>query len=387
MLTRRTLLAAMAIAPGWAELGRGQEVFWNAWGGDDGTNRFIAWTAERVRALHGITLHHVKLRDTADAVARIVAEKAAGREHGGSVDMLWLNGPNFLALRSRNLLLGPLLDQLPNAKFVDRAGKPATVIDFTVPTEGYEVPWRMAQVCFIRDAAGLPDPPRSAAALLDWAVAHPGRTTHPEARNFLGATFLKTALLELAPETGPLYVPPTDQAYAAATAPLWRWYDALRPALWRRGRQFPASGPAQRSLMNDGELDLMISFNPSEAAVAVVAGTLPASVRVSGFARGTIGNASDNAIPRDAAHPEGAMLVLDFLLSPEAQAKGQDIRMMGAPTVLAIDRLSLSDQELFKALPMAPALPEPGALGPVLLEPHPAWMDRLAADWERRVTG
>jgi len=109
-------------------------------------------------------------------------------------------------------------------------------------------------------------------------------------------------------------------------------------------------------------------------------------VRVSGFTRGTIGNASHNAIPRNAAHPEAAMLVLDFLLSPEAQATAQDIRMMGAPTVLALDRLSPADRALFDALPTAPALPAPGALGPALLEPHPGWMDRLATEWERRVT-
>lgn len=395
MLSRRTLLAALALAPAaraqesaWdavVRAGQGGDVYWNAWGGDDRTNAFIAWVTDRVKALHGITLHHVRLRDTADAVARIVAEHVAGRERGGSVDMLWVNGPNFLALRRQDLLLGPILDELPNAAFVDRTGKPATVTDFTVPTDGYEVPWRMAQVCFIRDSDRLPDPPPSMAAMLTWAEAHPGRTTHPLARNFLGATFLKTALLELAPDAAPLYVPPTDAAYDAATAPLWAWYGALRPALWRGGKQFPESGPAQRALLNDGELDLMISFNPSEAATGIEAGTLPASARVSGLARGSIGNASFNAVPRDAAHPEAAMLVLDVLLSPEAQAKDQDVREAGAGTVLDVARLSPADQALFADLPASPALPKPGELGPPLLEPHPGWMDRLAADWERRV--
>lgn len=397
MLSRRTVLAALALAPAaaraqgsaWAAIeraGRGQDVYWNAWGGDDRTNAFIAWAAGRVLALHGVKLHHVRLRDTADAVARIVAERAAGRERGGSVDMLWLNGPNFLALRRQDLLLGPILDKLPNAALVNRVGKPATVIDFTVPTDGYEVPWQMAQVCFIRDADRVPDPPLSAEALLAWAEAHPGRTTHPGARNFLGATFLKTALLQLAPDSEPLYEPPTDAAYEAATAPLWSWYGKLHPALWRGGTQFPESGPAQSSLLNDGELDFVISFNPSETATGIAAGTLPPSARVSGLTRGTIGNASFNAIPRDAAHPDGAMLVLNFLLSPEAQAKGQDVRMMGAENVLDLARLSPADRALFAALPSSPALPKPGELGPPLLEPHPGWMDRLAADWERRVT-
>jgi len=39
---------------------------------------------------------------------------------------------------------------------------------------------------------------------------------------------------------------------------MWAWYDALRPHLWRQGRQFPDNGPAQRQLMNDGEIDMIL---------------------------------------------------------------------------------------------------------------------------------
>ena len=76
-LTRRGLaaLAALATLParaqpaGWdgiAARARGQTVAFNAWAGDERTNAFIAWAAERVQALHGITLRHVRLRDTGE---------------------------------------------------------------------------------------------------------------------------------------------------------------------------------------------------------------------------------------------------------------------------------------------------------------------------------
>ena len=86
--------------------------------------------------------------------------------------------------------------------------------------------------------------------------------------------------------------------------------------------------------MNDGEIDLMISFNPSEAAVSINAGLLPDSVRTFVFAKGTIGNTSFVAIPYNAAHKEGAMVVADFLLEPATQAHAQDYRQMGNFTVL-----------------------------------------------------
>src|SRR3546814_13191597 len=68
----------------WPEIlkvAEGQAVYWNAWGGDARVNAYIAWVGDQVKERYRITLHHVKLADTADAVSRVVAERAAGKEH------------------------------------------------------------------------------------------------------------------------------------------------------------------------------------------------------------------------------------------------------------------------------------------------------------------
>ena len=403
-LTRRFLAASLALLPAvargqgapaeapdlpWdqvAAAARGQAVNWNAWAGDERTNDFIAWTAREVEARHGVTLRHVRLRDTSEAVARVVTERAAGRNRDGAVDLVWINGPNFLAMKQQALLLR-FADRLPNFALVDTMGKPATVTDFTVPVESLAAPWRMAQIVFINDGARLPNPPRTMAAMGDWARAHPGRLTHPSVRNFLGATFLKQALYELTPDRAVLALPATDAGFAPATETLWRWYDALRPSLWHGGRQFPESGPAQRNLLNDGEIDLMVSFNPAEADSDVAAGLLPDAVRTYVLDGGTIGNCSFVAIPYNASAPEAAMVVANFLLSPEAQARAQDPRGMGNPTVLDLARLLPADRALFDALPHGANTPTAAELGRPLPEPHPSWMTRITADWERRTSG
>ena len=365
---------------------REQSVNFNAWGGDEKTNAFIAWVGIEVARRYGITLSHIKLRDTAEAVTRVVAERAAGRNAGGTVDLIWLNGPNFLALKTQRLLYGPLGATLPNYRFVDTTHIRSNVVDFTIPVDGFASPWRRAQIVFVYDSHRINDVPHSMLQLLVWAKRHPGRTTHPSVRNFLGATFLKQALYELAPDAAQLQQPATDASFARLTAPLWIWYDQLRPLLWRHGEQFPDNGPAQRQLLNDGEIDLMISFNPAEAAVAQSAGQLPASVRTVVFDGGTIGNTSFVAIPYNAAHKEAAMVVANFLLEPSTQARAQDYREIGAFTVLDIDALSAADRALFDALPRHPALPANADLRTPLPEPHPSWMTRIAAQWERRYT-
>ena len=381
--------AGPALAQAWDEVvarARGQTVNWNAWAGDEKTNAFIGWVGAEVEKRYGVKVNHVKLKDTAEAVTRVVAEKSAGRDSGGSVDLVWINGPNFLAMKEQRLLFGPFTKAMPNYARVDTTNLRSNVIDFTIPVDGMESPWRRAQIVFVYDGKRVQVPPRSVPDLLQWAKEHPGRLTHPSVRNFLGSTFLKQALYELAPDPAVLQRPATDENFAAVTAPLWTWYDALRPVLWRQGRQFPENGPAQRQLMNDGEIDMMISFNPSEAAVSVNAGLLPDTVRTFVFAKGAIGNTSFVAIPYNAANKEGAMVVADFLLEPATQARAQDYREMGNFTVLDFAKLTPAERARFDALPKSAALPTNAQLGTILLEPHPSWMTRIASEWEKRYT-
>lgn len=376
-------------AADWAAIetaARGQTVHWHAWGGDPRTNDFIDWVGQRAAEDHGITLRHVKLSDTAEAVTRVIAERAAGRDGGGAVDMIWINGPNFLSMKERGLLHGPFLDRLPNARFLDLSPGAAAVTDFTVPTEGYSAPWRLAKFVLMHDAARVPDPPRSMAALLDWARANPGRFTHPAVSNFMGASFLKQALAELAPDPALLAAPPTDETFAMATEPLWGWYDALRPHLWRGGAGYPENESVLQQMLGDAEVDFAMAFDPAAAAAGVERGLLPETVRTLSPEGGALGNISFVAIPYNASSPEAAMVLANLLLDPAVQARAQDIRHLGAFSVLDPARLGAEDRAAFDALPTAPALPRLEDLGPTLPEPHPAWMTRLAEAWSARYT-
>ena len=394
-LIRRLILAgiaALAAAPGqaqsWNDIlreAKGHEVYWNAWAGDPSVNAYIGWVVEEVRRRFGIALVHVKIGDTAEAVSRVLAEAAAGRRSGGSVDLIWINGENFAALKERRLLYGPFAQSLPHFALVDTAAKPTTLIDATVPTEGYEVPWGAAQFVMIVEGVRIPAPPRSMAELLDWARSNPGRLTYPAPPDFVGTTFLKQALIELRPEARDLLQRPVEEArFAQETAPLWAFLDALHPHLWRAGRAFPQNGPAARTLLADGETDIAFSFNPAEATAAIAQGLLPDTARTVAFAQGSIGNSHFLAIPANASAPSAAMVVADFLLSPEAQAKKQDPSVWGDFTVLALDRLGPDDRRRFAALPLGPAALAPDRLGPALPEPHPSWTLRLEQEWRRR---
>lgn len=382
-------LALPAAAQDWQETleaARGQTVYWNAWGGDGRTNAFIEWVGQQTEDLYGVSVEHVKLSDTAEAVTRVVSEKAAGRDEDGSVDLIWINGPNFLTMKEQGLLQGPFVSDLPNARYVDLSEDAPAAVDFTEPVEGMESPWRLAKFVFIHDSERVDSPPASMAAMVDWAEANPGRLTHPDPSNFMGATFLKQALIELAPARHALQQPVTDEAWEAAAEPLWQWYDALRPNLWRDGESFPENESVQHQLLNDGAVDISMAFDPAAAASLIEQGLLPETARVFVPEGGSLGNVSFVAIPYNAAHKEGAMVVANFLLDPATQAHMQNIEVLGSYSVLDPETLDAEARAAFDALPDAPALPALEDLGETLLEPHASWMTRLTQAWTERYT-
>ncbi len=370
----------------WGEIekkARGQTVVFNAWGGSERINAYLAWAGEQVMKDFGIKLEHVKLTDTVEAVKRVRTEKAAGRNADGSIDLVWINGENFLAMKREAMLFGPWAESLPSFRFVDVEGKPTTRIDFAEPVQGLEAPWGMAQLTFFADRAKTPNPPRSTVALLDFAKANPGRVTYPKPPQFLGTTFLKQTLMDLTPaaDRAAFYKPFDATAFTKIAEPLWKHLDALHPHLWRNGKQFPANPAAVRQMMTDGELQLAFTFNPNEAANEIAAGRLPASVASYQFDSGTIGNTHFLAIPFNSKAKEGAQLVANFLLSPAAQARKGDIKIWGDPTVLAPAKMNAQDAALFNAA-KAPGQVE--RFAPVIPEPHGSWVDPMEKEWLKR---
>jgi putative thiamine transport system substrate-binding protein len=379
-------IAAPVIAqttPAWSLIetqARGQTVYFNAWGGSEAINAYIQWAAGVVLQQYGVKVEHVKVTDAADVVKRVRNEKAAGKADG-TVDMVWINGENFLTMKREGLLFGPFAEKLPSYAYVDVQGKPTTRIDFSEPVDGMEAPWGMAQLTFMADSKRVPHPPKNLTELLAFAKANPGRVTYPRPPNFHGTTFVKQALLDVNADRTALYQPVSQEKLAKATAPLWAYLDALHPHLWRAGKQFPNTAAAVVQMMADGELLLALTFNPNEAANEIAAKRLPTSVASYQFSSGTIGNTHFLAIPVNASAKAGAQVFINFLLGAQAQARKADIAIWGDPTVLALDKLPTAQRSLFAANPL------PGQVSisaPTIPEPHGSWVDPLEKEWLKR---
>ena len=378
-----TAASATELTDSWQDTvanAKGQTVYFNAWGGGDRINSYINWAAGRIAEEYDVTLEHVKIGDIAEVVGQLEAAKAVGKDSDGNVDLMWVNGENFAAMKRNDLTWGAFADNLPNASVLKDSE--SLTMDFSIPVEGLESPWGGAQLVFIYDSATVSAPPESAASLLEFLNAD-GRFAYPAPPVFQGTTLVKQLLHELTGDRDSLTKPVADADFAAVTEPLWAYLDQLHPLLWGNGKTWPSSAEQTRQLLDDGEIDIAISFNPNEASAAVKGGQLPDSVRTYTFDDGTIGNTHFVTIPYNAKAKAGAMLVANFFISAEAQARKADPEFWGDPTVLDLEKLSDDDQALFAKIDLGPwALPM--GTGKTLPEPHASWAEALEAEWLKR---
>lgn len=364
---------------------QGQTVFFNAWGGSEVINDYLQWVRVEVRSRYGIDLRHVRISDTSDVVARVLAEQAAGRTQGGSVDLVWINGDNFKAMQEQGLLLPPWTFNLPNYALLDHANKPTLSMDFSTPVNHQEAPWGMAQLTFMYNSLRIDQPPQSMSELLVLAQSNPGRVTYPALPSFYGTTFVKQAMLELAEHPDVFYQPLAEVTDPEVhLAPLWRFLDDLHVVAWQQGRAFPRDAQQMMQMLDDGELLISLTFNPYDVANAIATGQLAETVKPYVHASGTIANTHFVAIPFNANAPAAAQVVANFLMSPEAQARKADIHVWGDPTVLSMAALSSEQRDLFASATSGPGLLTAEDLANVRLEPHASWVSYLEQQWQRR---
>lgn len=367
------------------EAARGQTVYFNAWGGAQNINDYIRWAGDQVEAKYGVKVSHTKLDDTANAVSAVVAAKAAGVNEGGDIDLIWINGENFVNMKKQGLLLeAGWVQQLPNWQFVDWKNKPTILTDFTEPTDGQESPWGMAKMVFFHDTARGLEMPDSFMELVEWTEKHPGRFTYPSPPDFVGSSFLKQALTETVVDKDILLKPVVEERFEEIVEPFFAALDRMHSNLWRSGNTFPKNKEALRQLLADNEIDIAFAFSPAEASNAIANNELPDTVRSFVFSGGTLGNTHFVAIPYNAAAKEGALVFANFLISPEAQLRKQDPEIWGDPTVLDVSSLSKDYQDKFDGLDLGIATLKPSELGPTFNEPHASWMERLEKEWQNR---
>ena len=365
---------------------QGTTVNWFLWGGSETINSHVDGViGEALQEEYGITLNRVPLDNTADAVNKVLNEKAAGRDSGGSIDLIWINGENFRTLKDADLLYGPFVDLVPNSLLVDWEN-PAIAYDFGVAVDGYESPWASFQWVLEYNSATVGEnPPTTFEDLETWIEANPGRFTYPALPNHVGAAFVRQLFYWAAGSSEP-FLGDFDQAVFDETAPLvWDYLNTIEPNLWRAGQTYPELA-AMTDLLANQEIDFNMEYDSSRASTYIREGIYPDTIRTTVFDSGTLANVSYVAIPYNASNPAGAMVVANYLLSPLYQTTMTQPDVLGWRMAIEPDRLSEAEQaQLMQETQSEATLPAEVLSAAALPEMSADWVAAIEQGWEENV--
>lgn len=332
------------------EKAQGQTVDWYMWGGSPAVNGYVnGYLATELKTRFNITLRQVPVKDIAEIVGKLAVEKQVGKTENGSVDLMWINGENFRTCKKLSLLHGPVTNNLPNSKYLN-LNSSALKSDFGTPVENMESPWGSSQLVMIYDSARTPNPPRTVPDLLTWIEKHPGRFTYPAPPDFTGSAFIRH-IFYYESGSSQMWQNPFTQATLQKNADkTFTTLKKLKINLWRSGATYPESPVKMDTLFADNEIDFSFSYQQGSASQNITDGIFKNSVRTYVFDGGTISNTHFVAIPFNAKDKSAAMVVANFLLSPEAQLEKAKSDVWGDFPVINPQHLPTEWQEKFQNL-------------------------------------
>jgi putative spermidine/putrescine transport system substrate-binding protein len=339
----------------WEEIekkSKGTEVSIYMWGGSAEINKFMdTFVAKSLKDKNDIVLNRIPITDTKDTVNKLIVEKQAGKKDG-SVDIIWVNGENFKLLKESEVLWGDFVKNLPVREKV----KEATMIsDFGEDIEGLEAPWGEAQFNFIYDSSKSGIPFINHETLKDYVKANPGRFTYPAIPDFTGSAFVRNIVIDILGEDKAQNM--IKEEFGTSLGEVWEYFDEIEPYLWRKGKTYPESQGKLNLLYANGEVDIMMSYVINEVANKISSGEYSKDSRSFLLDRGTLFNNHYLSIPGNSKNKAGAVYVINYLLSEEAQLAKQDPNNWGDSTILDMNKLSKEDRKTFENLIQSKELP------------------------------
>lgn len=372
----------------WSEIQRsakGSQVRMFMWGGDQAVNRYIdQWVAPRLKEQYGVNLVRTPM-NAPEFMQKLTTEKQAELAQG-TMDILWLNGENFKNAKENQLLAPAFVQVLPNyQRYIDAAALDVQY-DFGTPTEGLEAPWGKVQFVSLYDSAKVSNPPKSFAELAEWVKANPGKFTYPDPADFSGNAFLRHLMYEVVGKDKLVGKKFNAEDAETATKPMWEYLRQIKPYLWREGKTYPQDLTQLDQLFNQGEVWFSMGYNEARAEALIKQGTLPKSTKSFIMEPGSIGNTHFLTIPYNSPNRAGAMVAINFMLSPEAQLAKMDSQWWGENTVLDPSKLSSADQTKLTNLDRGvTVLPAAELKQAILPEVDPAYVEWIKEKWMREV--
>ena len=293
-----------------------------------------------------------------DIMNKLLSEKQAKSEEG-VMDVVWINGENFKTAKENNLLFGAFTEKLPN--FNDYIDKNSETIntDFGTSVNGLEAPWGKSEFVVIKDSGKVTQNIEDTETLKEAIIKNPGKFTYPALPDFEGSAFVRNVIYDIVGYENLINLPENEDEVRKVIQPAMDYLNEIKPYLWNKGETYPATIAQLDNMYSDGEVYFTMTYSPNTIKGKIDSNEYSKDTEIIAFDKGNISNTHFLTIPENAPNKEGAMVLINFLMSIDAQASKTDTSNWGDMTVLDMDKVPNEKKSKFsEAAEFGETLPE-----------------------------
>jgi len=248
---------------------------------------------------------------------------AEAKRSEGTVDMILIGGQNIIKGLNRGLFYGPILEMVPNYKYLDPT---CTYFIEGTDIQGMLVPAKRDQTCFVYNPDKVTNPPQTVEELAKWIKDNPKKFGYcPPNSGGSGQAFVTGIIYAL---TGgeTKYKGAFDEAKTKNWDIVWDWLNEIEPNI-----RYGNSNGDILDKLNMGEIwlapnweDMVSSYMRDGTLFKNAKAYLPEGIPM-------CGGADAFALINNATHKAAALVFINYLISDFAQAEYN--KMLGVKPV------------------------------------------------------
>ncbi|MGL4913476.1 MAG: ABC transporter substrate-binding protein [Romboutsia sp.] len=350
------------------ESAKGTTVNFYGYGGDEVMNKWFDNYVVAQMKNYDITVKKIGM-NIDEIINKLLSEKQV-QNSKGTIDVVWLNGENFKVAKDNKLLFGPFTNNLPNyGKYVNQS-LPDITNDFGTPVDNMEAPWGRAQFAVAYDSDEISNELDNSQKIMEYVKNNPGKFTYPAPPDFTGSAFVRNIIYDVVGYENICDIEIDKEKIKEVIKPAMNYLNELKPYLWQEGKSYPSTSSQLENMYSDKEVYAMMTYAPNTLKNKIENNIIPKNTKIVQFDKGNISNTHFLAIPDNATNKEGAMVLIDFLMSIDAQSSKTDSKNWGDSTVLDMKKVPQEEKSKFKKnLDLEKTLPElPAIMIPIIEE-------------------
>lgn len=328
------------------EEAKGTTVNFYGYGGNEVMNKwFDTYIIPQMKEKYDITVKRVGM-NIDEILNSLLSDKQANNLKG-NMDVVWINGENFKTAKDSNLLLGKFTEKLPNFnKYVDTSSKDITT-DFGTKVDNMEAPWGKAQFTIIENASKVDKEIKNTNDLKEVIMKNPGKFTYPAPPDFTGSAFVRNVIYDIVGYENVKDLPADETKVKEVIQPAINYLKEIKPYLWNKGKTYPSTTSQLDNMYSDEEVYFTMTYSPNVIPSKIESKEFSPNTKIIEFEKGNISNTHFLTVPFNSQNQAGAMVLIDYLMSIDAQGSKTFSKNWGDSTILDMNKIPKNEKSKF----------------------------------------